>query len=575
MSTTETLLDLKVHKVSNESYKSKKDAGSLDDSALYLTPAPELVGKHITITEDATNNKISYNVTEGTTTIKGVVQLSNTPGESVTMAATPKCVQNAIDDNMVYSNDVQIVKPIGGIKTGTSFDNVPIKDLLTMLLYEYVDIELSLGSTTAEAKSYYVHNIPTLSSMTFYVKKNSATDLTFELWDSTNSKNAIATKTATDIVNNTLTFSGLNIKVETTRTFTLKCLYKGDGGAVKDKMCPANFTISFQEPSTPTITTDSTKSYYCGQTANIGTITASVANLNSASVTGKITKFELYKDNNLHTTKTGEMSSYTFSINDTLTSTTTSTINYKVRAYYNTRSGSSTTLSSTSKDSSNLAIIFTYQDPSMTKLDITGGTFSRLDPQSISNPSCTFKKNSGKITQVKLLDGSAVKSTQSVSNLDVADYSDAENSKTFSYTETDICSDRTFYAKAYNKNAEVASKRVDMTFYSPYCWGFVDAGTTFNSITLSTLQSLSTQQQTFSNNITTDGPSEQKKFLFAAPGTSFTKVTDPANNDAMTSFEKGGQMKTITFADQSTTQSYQIFLAAKAAADATINYTFS
>lgn len=38
MSTTETLLDLKVHKLSNESYEAKKSEGSLDSAALYLTP---------------------------------------------------------------------------------------------------------------------------------------------------------------------------------------------------------------------------------------------------------------------------------------------------------------------------------------------------------------------------------------------------------------------------------------------------------------------------------------------------------------------------------------------------------
>lgn len=50
MSTTETLLDLKVHKLSNESYESKKDAGSLEDSALYLTPEQPLI---IKLTEEA------------------------------------------------------------------------------------------------------------------------------------------------------------------------------------------------------------------------------------------------------------------------------------------------------------------------------------------------------------------------------------------------------------------------------------------------------------------------------------------------------------------------------------------
>ncbi len=570
MSTTETLLDLKVHKVSSESYNSKKDAGSLDSSALYLTPAPELVGKHITITEDAVNNKISYNVTEGTTTVKGVVQLSNEPGESDAMAATPKCVQSAIDDNMVYSNDVQIVKPIGGIKTGTSFDNVPIKDLLTMLLYEYVDIELSLSSTTAEAKSYYVHNIPTLSSMTFYVKKNSATDLTFELWDSTNSKNAIATKTAADISNNTLTFSGLGIKVETTRTFTLKCSYKGDGGNAGSKECSAKFTISFQDPSTPTITTSSTKNYYCGQTANIGTITANVANLNSASVTGKITKFELYKNNTLYKTQTGEMSSYDFAINDSITSATNSTTSYKVRAYYNTRTGSSTTPSSTSKDSSNLTITFTYQNPVMTQLNISSNEFSKLNPQSISNPFCTFKKNSGKITQVKLLDGGTVQNTQAVSGLDGDAYSATENTKTFVYTASNICSNKTFYAKAYNGNTEVASKQVAMTFYPPYCWGFVDAGTTIDNVDKNLLANLSNKQKPAPSNgtISLSEPTTQKKVVFAAPSGNYSKIKDlNTNMDATGAFTTS--KKTITFADNST-EEYQVFIltiAAKAAAN--------
>lgn len=577
--TTETLQTLKINKlVSQEQYNKALSEGRIENSEFYLVPEPTLEGNNITISTEP--DKITFSVASASTSAPGIVQLSDEVDETTNVAVTPKGVKNAIDDNMVYSNDIQIVKPIGGIKTGTSFDNVSIKDLLTMLLYEYVDLELSLSSTTAAAGSYYVHNIPTLSSMTFYVKKNSATDLTFELWDSTDATKAIETKTGDDIVNNALTFSGLNIRVDTTRTFILKCSYKGDGGEATNKTCSADFTISFLEPSKPTITTSSTKNYYCGQTANIGTITASVANLNSASVTGKITKFVLYKNNTEYKTQTGEMSEYDFSINDTLTSATNATINYKVSAYYNARSGSNTTTTLASKDSSNLSITFTYQDPTMTQLNITEDLFSRLEPQNVNNPSCTFKKNSGKITQVKLLDSTIVKDTQAVSDLNTDIYSSAENSKTFSYTASNICSNKTFYAKAYNEDAEVASIRKDMTFYSPYCWGFVDATTTFDSINLDTLQSLadnwkSQQYFTEDNNITITGPAAQTKFLFVAPSGSFKLVTDPAGNDAMTSFEKGGQMKTITFADGSTTQSYQIFLAAKAVADAAINYTFS
>lgn len=101
MSTTETLLDLKVHKLSNESYAELIDPttpSSIDNSALYLTPAPELVGANqISVTEDTENNKITFSVADGNTSQKGIVKLSSTTGSAENVAATPKGVQAAID----------------------------------------------------------------------------------------------------------------------------------------------------------------------------------------------------------------------------------------------------------------------------------------------------------------------------------------------------------------------------------------------------------------------------------------------------------------------------------------------
>jgi hypothetical protein len=523
-------------------------------------------------------------------------------------------------NDMVYSNSNPTVSAIGGVGVGQTFENVPITDVLTMLLYPYIDLEIgSITRDTSETANitsgttytYYVHNIPTLNSVTLTLKKNSAKNLSFSLYRGDTLVSGPLTET--NIKDNKLTFKLTNEIIDTSRTFTIKYSYTGDGNtkvesSTTGKYTHVNvgtFTISFQTPSKPTITHTVAKNsasgknnaYYCGETADITGITTKIINLNSAGATGGITKLELFKNNNYTsplatiTPPAGSTSldlggsgkAQTFlstTTKETLTSAETSTTTYTVRAHYKTRTGDSTETSPATIDSSNLAITFTYQDPIMTQLNITGGTFSKLNPQSISNPFCTFKKNSGKITQVKLLEGSTVKNTQSVSGLDGATYSATENTKTFEYTASNICSDKTFYAKAYNGDNEVASKRVDMTFYSPYCWGFVDANTTFDSINLSTLEGLakdwkSQQNFTTNKNITITGPSTQKKFLFVAPGTSFTKVTDPAGNDAMTSFEKGGQTKTITFADGKTTQSYQIFLAAKAAADAAINYTFS
>jgi hypothetical protein len=493
----------------------------------------------------------------------------------------------ARSEDLLYTNSTKIVNGLGSIKPGDTFDRVPIKTVLDKILYPYVDITVSFTSIDNSTGEYVVHNLPKVQSVSFTVQKNSATDIVFKLWDTTNDQE-VATKSGDDIVDDKLIFSGLNITVDTTRTFELRYSYTGDSVS-ESKICDVGtFTIKFQNPSNPSITKTVNKNsaggtdtiYYCGEALKLQTITTDISSLNSASVTGGITKIELYKGSTkVGATVNNPAFPYTFILNESLESATNTTFTYKVKAYYNTRAGSSTTTTETSLVSNNLTITFSYISPSVTTITgIPSGTFSKLDPQSITNPTCNFKKNSGKITQVKLLDGTSEKAVND--NLGYTDtvYDAGEKSSTFEYTDSNICSNKTFYVKAYENTTEVASKSVSMSFYAPYCWGFVDATTTFDSINLDLLTALASQNQaqTFtSKNINTTGPAAQKKFLFIAPGTSFTKVADPAGNDAMTSFEKGGQKITITFADGKTTQEYQVFLAAKAAADAAINYTFS
>jgi hypothetical protein len=58
-----------------------------------------------------------------------------------------------------------------------------------MILYPYIDIEVGTLESTLDKQpqvsafpgNYYVHTIPTLNSVTLYVKKNSATNLIFSL----------------------------------------------------------------------------------------------------------------------------------------------------------------------------------------------------------------------------------------------------------------------------------------------------------------------------------------------------------------------------------------------------------
>ena len=50
------------------------------------------------------------------------------------------------DENTVYTNEMPTVTSLGGISAGTTFDNVPVKDLLTNLLYPYIAPTVSFSS---------------------------------------------------------------------------------------------------------------------------------------------------------------------------------------------------------------------------------------------------------------------------------------------------------------------------------------------------------------------------------------------------------------------------------------------
>lgn len=58
------------------------------------------------------------------------------------------------DQNTKYTNETPIVSPIGSIEVGETFDNVPVKDMLTKILYPYVKPNVTatcnVGSKTAE-----------------------------------------------------------------------------------------------------------------------------------------------------------------------------------------------------------------------------------------------------------------------------------------------------------------------------------------------------------------------------------------------------------------------------------------
>lgn len=478
-----------------------------------------------------------------------------------------------------YTNDTPIVTQIGSITSGTTFTNVPIQDVLTMILYPFVDITVGTVTPNVAATSYQIPNYPTLTSVTVNVNKNSATNLVFKLWDTTSNRQIGTTLTEANISNNKLTFSGFSVVIDTTRTFKIKYSYKGNGGAAsgdKEKAI-GTFTLTFKDPSNPTITSNlgASTSYYNGQTASVQTITTNVANLNSAE---KITKLELYKGaSKVGNTITNPTLPYTFSPNESVTSSTA----YKVKAYFNKRSGESTTTSEAYIESDSYSLNFTRKEAEVSLSGIYSETRSKLEPLTISNDTvkANFTKYSDQITSVKLLENSTVKDTQTVTGHSGTTYGTTNGSATFNYSKTNTCTDFKLKAQVYNGDtAGVSSDEVEVSFYAPYCYGYVDESTTFASVNRDVLASLDDDNKSDSMtalvNIASKG---YNKFIYAIPNGNYKSAKDSDGNgdENFSLFENSESVestkKEIEFADGSKVI-YQILIFREATSNSTNLY---
>jgi phage-related tail fiber protein len=82
----------------NQNAFSKITVDSTTIEADTATDTLTFVGTNVTITPDATKDQVTFSVADGTTSAKGVVQLTNsTSSTSTTTAATPNSVKSAYD----------------------------------------------------------------------------------------------------------------------------------------------------------------------------------------------------------------------------------------------------------------------------------------------------------------------------------------------------------------------------------------------------------------------------------------------------------------------------------------------
>lgn len=106
----------------NQNAFSNIKVGSTTIAADSITDTLELVGSNVTITPDATNDKVTIGVATGSTSTAGIVKLTNsTSSTSTTTAATPNSVKLAYD---LANSKVDSLSDLGITATATEINYV-------------------------------------------------------------------------------------------------------------------------------------------------------------------------------------------------------------------------------------------------------------------------------------------------------------------------------------------------------------------------------------------------------------------------------------------------------------------
>jgi len=83
-------------------------------------------------------------------------------------------VKKAIEDESKYTNAKPIVEPIGGIEVGETFNEMPITDLITKLLYPYIKPTITTMVATANGGVFEKGTSVNITAMSVIVGKKSS-----------------------------------------------------------------------------------------------------------------------------------------------------------------------------------------------------------------------------------------------------------------------------------------------------------------------------------------------------------------------------------------------------------------
>lgn len=122
------------------------------------------------------------------------------------------------DENTVYTNEMATVSPIGGIAAGTTFDNMPVNEVLTKLLYPYVAPTVS-ASSNPNGGTFEKGNNQTVTSITANVTKKSEKIKKVEFLDGSN---VLETKEGAEVQNGGKFTITTDLVVNSNKNFSVK-----------------------------------------------------------------------------------------------------------------------------------------------------------------------------------------------------------------------------------------------------------------------------------------------------------------------------------------------------------------
>ena len=122
------------------------------------------------------------------------------------------------NENTVYTNDMPTVNSIGGIAAGTTFDNMPVNEVLTKLLYPYVTPQVGANSHP-HSKTYEKGNTQTVTRITANVTKKSEKISKVEFLDG---GTVLETKAGAEVQNGGSISITTDIAVNSNKNFQVK-----------------------------------------------------------------------------------------------------------------------------------------------------------------------------------------------------------------------------------------------------------------------------------------------------------------------------------------------------------------